>query len=58
MTPPPEHLREEVAYLAYYLHWGLEDLLHMEHEVRRQYVREVARMNTRINRGSGYGWPG
>jgi hypothetical protein len=42
-------LFEEVAYLAYYLHWPPEQIMHMEHRERQQWVREVARLNERLN---------
>jgi hypothetical protein len=46
-------LHEEVAYLAYYLHWSYEQIMHMEHHERQQWVREVARINTQLNESTG-----
>jgi hypothetical protein len=46
---PLARLREEVAYLAYHLHWGLEELLGLEHAERRAWVAEVAALNRRAN---------
>jgi hypothetical protein len=38
-----------VAYLSYYLHWSHGDLLELEHRDRREWVRQVAAINSRIN---------
>ncbi|MFI5987767.1 DUF6760 family protein [Streptomyces sp. NPDC051555] len=51
MTFPQDRLWEEITYLAYYLHWSPDTLTGLEHSVRQRYVREVARMNTRISQG-------
>lgn len=49
MTVGAGRLHEEVAYLAYHFNWGLDDLLDLEHPVRRRYVDEIAKINRRIN---------
>lgn len=41
MTYGTEHLHEEVTYIAYHLHWPLDQLLGLEHRDRRRYVRLV-----------------
>jgi hypothetical protein len=38
MTYGTERLHEEVSYLAYHLHWPLNELLELEHADRRRYV--------------------
>lgn len=43
----PDVLWEEVAYLAYHLHWGMEPLLDLEHPDRGRMVGEVAKLNER-----------
>jgi hypothetical protein len=44
----PEHsLWSEVAYLAYHLHWDLDQLLDLEHPDRARLVQLVADMNRR-----------
>jgi hypothetical protein len=45
----PRRLYEEVAYLAYYFHWPLPDLLDMEHADRRRYAEEISRINGQVN---------
>lgn len=44
---PSEALWQEIAYLAYHLHWPLDDLLDMEHLDRVRMVRAVVSMNDR-----------
>lgn len=48
MTYAPERLYEEVAYVAYHFHWGLEDILDLEHPQRLRFVGEIASINTRL----------
>jgi hypothetical protein len=44
-----------VAYLAYYLHWPLTDILTLEHADRRRFLREVGEINRRANGDAGGG---
>jgi hypothetical protein len=40
-------LWQEIAYLAYHLHWPLEELLDLEHMDRVRMVRAVVSLNDR-----------
>ena len=44
---PVDVLWQEIAYLAYHLHWPLADLLDLEHMDRVRMVRAVSAMNAR-----------
>lgn len=44
---PADALWQEIAYLAYHLHWRLEDLLDLEHLDRVRMVRAVVSLNDR-----------
>lgn len=46
---PSDRLYEEVAYIAYHLHWPYDQVMSMEHHERRQWVQEVAKINRRLN---------
>jgi len=46
---PLDRLYEEVAYLAYHLHWSYEELLQMEHPERQRWLEQVAAINQRLN---------
>jgi len=47
MRYPTDALWQEIAYLAYHLHWRLEDLLDLEHMDRIRMVRAVVSLNDR-----------
>jgi hypothetical protein len=49
VTYAPERLWEEVAYVAYYLHWSLNDILDMEHPVRNAMIAEIGKINDKLN---------
>lgn len=51
MTYATDRLFEEVAYVAYHFHWSFEELLDMEHPVRRRFVEEIDRLNRRVAEG-------
>jgi hypothetical protein len=42
-------LTEEVAFLAYYLHWPYEEIVNLDHRERQRWVAEVSRINKQIN---------
>lgn len=44
---PSEAIWQEIAYLAYHLHWSLDDLLDLEHMDRVRMVRAVVSLNER-----------
>jgi hypothetical protein len=47
MRYPTDALWQEIAYLAYHLHWSLEELLDLEHSDRVRMVRAVIALNER-----------
>jgi hypothetical protein len=51
VTYATDALHEEVAYVAYHFHWGLDEILDLEHADRRHYVSEIAKINTRMGQG-------
>jgi hypothetical protein len=48
---PVEVLWQEIAYLAYHLHWRLDDLLDLEHGDRVRLLEEVGGLNERFWQG-------
>jgi len=44
---PADALWDEIAYLAYHLHWDLPSLLDLEHTDRAMLIRRVANLNER-----------
>lgn len=45
MTSSADRLYEEVAYVAYHFHWGLDAILDLEHPLRRRFLEEIRRIN-------------
>ena len=50
MTYATGRLYQEVAYVAYHFHWSLEDILDMEHPLRRRFVKEIGDINSQLDR--------
>jgi Family of unknown function (DUF6760) len=49
MTYAEDRLYEEIAYVAYHFHWSLDDILDMEHPLRKRFVDEIAKINRRLS---------
>jgi hypothetical protein len=48
ITYDTDRLFEEVAYVAYHFHWSLDEILDLEHPLRRRFVEEIGRINRRL----------
>ena len=46
---PQERLYQEMAFLAYYLHWSDEVLMGLDHWERRRWCREVSEINKKLS---------
>ena len=44
MTYAAERLWAEVAYVAWHFHWGLDEILDLEHPVRARFVAHIDRL--------------
>lgn len=53
MREKTDRLYEEVAYIAYHFHWSLDDILDLEHPLRRRFVDEIAKINRRLSELDG-----
>lgn len=49
MGYPLDRMYEEVAYIAYYFHWPMGQVLEMEHGERQRWVAEIAKINRRLS---------
>jgi len=47
LTYEADRLFEEIAYIAYHFHWSLDEILDLEHPLRKRFVEEIARINRR-----------
>jgi hypothetical protein len=46
---PLDLLYEEIAFVAYYLHWPYQQIMALDHRERQRWVSEVSRVNQRLN---------
>ena len=46
---PVERLYEEMAFIAYYLHWPYAEIMQLDHEERRRWCQEISRINRMLN---------
>jgi len=44
-----DRLYEEIAFLAYYLHWDYTTLISMTHDERQRWCQEVSKINKQLN---------
>ncbi|MFC0070145.1 MULTISPECIES: DUF6760 family protein [Umezawaea] len=49
MTYALPRLWEEIAYVAYYLHWSFGELLDLDHRSRTAVITEVGRIHQRLD---------
>lgn len=42
-------LYEEMAFIAYHLHWSHDELLQLEHRERRRWCREISSINRALD---------
>lgn len=47
-----DKISSEVAYIAYHFHWGMDDILEMEHKERHIWISEISEINKKINEAS------
>lgn len=38
-----------MAFISYYFHWSQQDVMTMEHQVRREWCDEITKINTKVN---------
>jgi hypothetical protein len=50
---PRDELFREVAFIAYYLHWPMSEIMSLDHRERQRWVAEVSKINERLNREDG-----
>lgn len=48
MAYPLGQLRTEVAFIAYHLHWSLDEILSLPHRERVEWVSQVSAINKRV----------
>jgi len=46
---PAGAIYEEVAFIAYYLHWPREQIMALDNRERQTWVAEISRINKQMN---------
>ncbi|MDD2620761.1 MAG: hypothetical protein PHC92_08865 [Syntrophomonadaceae bacterium] len=46
---PADKIYQEVAFIAYYMHWPHDQIMSMEHRDRRRWCEEISQINRRLN---------
>lgn len=47
---PVDRIYEEVAFIAYYLHWKHDDIMEMDHRERRRWCEEISRIHRKVSK--------
>ncbi len=42
---PAERIYEEVAFIAYYLHWSHDDIMELSNRERTRWCQEISKIN-------------
>jgi hypothetical protein len=45
-----DQLHQEVAFIAYYLHWSHEEIMGLEHRERRRWCEEISKINSKLSK--------
>jgi hypothetical protein len=53
LTYGTQDLLEEVSYVAYHFHWPLQEILDLEHPLRRAFVGQIDEINVRLAAHTG-----
>ena len=38
-----------MAFIAYYFHWSLDEIMNMEHRERKKWCSEISRINKKVS---------
>ncbi len=49
MVEPVDQIYREAAFIAYYFHWSLKEILELEHDQRRRWCEEISRINRELS---------
>ena len=48
-TYPADKIYEEVAFIAYYVHWSHDEIMSMSHLGRVRWCNEISGINRKLN---------
>lgn len=46
---PLNRIYEEVAFIAYHFHWGLDEVMNLPHKERQKWCEEISEINRKLS---------
>jgi len=46
---PLDRIYEEVAFIAYYFHWGLDEVINLPHRERKEWCDQISEINKNLS---------
>lgn len=46
---PKDELYKEMAFISYYFHWSNQEVMELEHVIRRRWCEEISAINRSLN---------
>lgn len=46
---PVDEMYEEMAFISYYFHWSFQEVMELEHHLRRRWCREISEINRKLS---------
>jgi hypothetical protein len=46
---PLKEMYEEMAFIAYYLHWSWQEVMQLPHGERRKWCEEISKINRNLS---------
>ena len=46
---PKEELYREMSFISYYFHWGMDEVMQLDHMSRRRWCSEISEINKSLN---------
>jgi hypothetical protein len=46
---PKNELYSELAFISYYFHWSLDEVMELDHMSRRRWCKEISKINDAVS---------
>ncbi|MDR2817706.1 MAG: hypothetical protein LBB04_03210 [Oscillospiraceae bacterium] len=46
---PEKELHSELAFISYYFHWSLREVMELDHVSRRRWCKEISKINDLVS---------
>ncbi|MCX2954581.1 DUF6760 family protein [Lentzea sp. NEAU-D7] len=54
MTYAVDRMWQEMAYVAYYLHWSFAEIVDLDHRTRQRVIAEIGQINKALSEDVSY----